>query len=280
VTERSALVTGCSSGFGMVTAAELARRGWQVFATMRNLDKRARLDEAIAASPDRVEILRLDVNDQASVDEAIDKVLATTSGTLDAVVHNAGVSGAGAFEDLSDDDVRSVMETNFFGVLRVTKAVLPSMRSRRAGRIVVVSSASAFRGTPGQSHYVASKWAIEGWAESLSMEVRHFGIDVLCVEPGPYRTDIWDSSPRTMPEDSPYASMAKPLEEFFERRWMPRARDPQEVADAIADALDSTHPRFRYPVGPEAKMAAAARGKVPHRVFESLTSRVIGLPRR
>ena len=279
MSERSVLVTGCSSGFGMVAAAELGRRGWRVFATMRNLEKRARLDEAVAGSPDRVEVLRLDVNDQASVDEAVGKVLAATGGSLDAVVHNAGVSGGGAFEDLSDGEIRSVMETNFFGVLRVTRAVLPAMRARRSGRILIVSSAAAFRGTPGQSHYIASKWAIEGWAESVSLEVRHFGIHVICVEPGPYRTDIWDTSPRTIPDGSAYADMAKALEEFIEQRWIPRARDPREVATTIADALESPRPRFRYPVGPEAKASAAMRGTVPHRLFERVIARVTGLPR-
>ena len=143
MTDRSVLITGCSSGFGMVTAAELARRGWRVFATMRNLEKRARLDEAVAGVPDRVEVLRLDVNDQDSVDETIGHVLAETDGALGAAVHNAGVSGGGAFEDLSDEAVRAVMETNFFGVLRVTKAVLPAMRARRSGRVLIVSSAAS-----------------------------------------------------------------------------------------------------------------------------------------
>jgi NAD(P)-dependent dehydrogenase (short-subunit alcohol dehydrogenase family) len=266
-------------GFGVVTAAELARRGWHVFATMRNLDKRARLDEAVAGNADRVDVLPLDVNDQASVDGALARVLEATGGELGAVVHNAGISGGGAFEDLSDEAIRSVMETNFYGVLRVTRAVLPTMRAQHGGRIVIVSSAAAFRGTPGQSHYIASKWAIEGWAESVSIEVRQFGIDVICVEPGPYRTDIWDSAERTIPEGSAYAGMAFPLERFVERRVIPRARDPQEVATTIANALEVAHPRFRYPVGPEAHMAWAARGKVPHRVFERLASLYVGLPR-
>lgn len=279
MTDRSVLITGCSSGFGMVTAAELAQRGWRVFATMRNLDKRARLDEAVAGAPDRVEVLRLDVNDQASVDETVGQVLAETGGALGAVVHNAGISGGGAFEDLSDEAIRAVMETNFHGVLRVTKALLPAMRARRSGRVLIVSSAAAFRGTPGQSHYIASKWAVEGWAESVSMEVRHFGIDVICVEPGPYRTDIWDTSERTIPDDGPYAEMAAKLERFAEERVIPRARDPQEVATVIADALEAPRPRFRYPVGPDARMLWAARGKVPHRVFENLTARLTGMPR-
>ena len=120
---------------------------------------------------------------------------------------------------------------------------------------------------------------VEGWAESVSMEVRHFGIDVICVEPGPYRTDIWDTSERTISEDGPYAEMAAKLERFAEERVIPRARDPQEVATTIADALEAARPRFRYPVGPEAHMLWAARGKVPHRVFENLTARLTGMPR-
>jgi NAD(P)-dependent dehydrogenase (short-subunit alcohol dehydrogenase family) len=268
------LVTGCSSGFGLDAAVELGRRGWDVVATMRNLDKRERLDKAVADAgvAHRVRLTRLDVNDAESITAAV-----AAAGELDAVVNNAGVALGGAFEEVSDAQFREVMETNFFGVLAVTRATLPAMRQRGRGRIVVVSSVSAFHGGPGMSSYHASKWAVEGWAESLAMEVRPFGVEVVLVEPGSYATDIWDTSARVKPEGSPYAAMAKTLEHYVDEKIRGRARDPREVAVAIADAVTSSRPRFRYPVGPDAKVLRVVTRLLPHRMFDWVARREVGL---
>src|SRR5450631_2967513 len=203
---RSVLITGTSTGFGLVTTVELAKRGWRVFATMRNLEKRGLLDQALkAADADgNVDLGELDVTSSASINAAVERTLAKTGGRLDSVVHNAGVAAGGAFEDLPDSELRRVMETNFFGVLELTRALLPTFRAQRSGRIVVVSSESAFAGQPANSIYCASKWAVEGWAESIAFEVSPYGIDVALIEPGPYVTEIWDSSPRISPDASPY----------------------------------------------------------------------------
>lgn len=269
-----ALVTGCSSGFGLEATLALARRGWDVVPTMRNLDKRERLDKRVADAGlnHRVTLQRLDVNDTTSIAAAVE-----AAGVLDAVVNNAGIAVGGAFEDLSDDEFRSVMETNFFGVLALTRAVLPGMRARRAGRVVVVSSDSAFYGAPAMSAYTSSKWAVEGWAESLAHEVASFGIHVSLVEPGSYKTDIWDSSPRVIPDDSAYAAMAEPVQRFVDEKLIPSGRDPKEVGEVIADACTSAKPRFRYPVGPDARAMHAARGLVPHRAIAWGIRRMIGL---
>jgi NAD(P)-dependent dehydrogenase (short-subunit alcohol dehydrogenase family) len=276
---RSVLITGCSSGFGKEAAVELAVRGWQAFATMRNLDKRGPLDEAAgkAGVADRVRVLPLDVTDQASIDSAVKEVLAATGGTLDAVVNNAGVSAGGAFEDLPEDEFRRTFETNFYGVLAVTRAVLPTMREQRKGRIVVVSSDSAFYGAPAMSAYTASKWAVEGWAESVAYELSLFGIDVICIEPGAYRTEIWDSSPRYIPPGSAYVALAEPIQRFVDEKLVPHARDPKEVGVAIAKALAAERPRFRYPVGPDAKAMFAAKGLVPRRVLTAGLRRYLGI---
>ena len=122
------------------------------------------------------------------------------------------------------------MDTNFFGVMELTRALLPTFRKQRSGRIVVVSSESAFAGQPGNSIYVASKWAVEGWAESLAFEVDQFGIEVLLVEPGPYITDIWQASPRFAPEDSAYRPWVQYLFRAVDAHVAARGRDPQEVA--------------------------------------------------
>ena len=156
---RSVLITGTSTGFGLVTAVELAKRGWRVFATMRNLEKRGLLDQALkAADADgNVDLGELDVTSSASINAAVERTLAKTGGRLDSVVHNAGVAAGGAFEDLPDSELRRVMETNFFGVLELTRALLPTFRAQRSGRIVVVSSESAFAGQPANSIYCAPR---------------------------------------------------------------------------------------------------------------------------
>ena len=203
---RTVLITGTSSGFGLLATVELARRDWRVFATMRNLERKGPLEVALdtAGVQDRVVISRLDVTQPASVCEAVAAMLLATGGRLDAVVHNAGVAAGGAFEDIPDADVRRVLETNFFGVLDLTRALLPTFRTQRSGRILIVSSEAAFVGQPANSIYCASKWAIEGWAEAICHELAPFGIVVLLVEPGPYVTGIWQNSPRISPEGSAY----------------------------------------------------------------------------
>jgi NAD(P)-dependent dehydrogenase (short-subunit alcohol dehydrogenase family) len=277
----SVLLTGSSTGFGLVTAVELGRRGWDVFATMRNLERRAGLDAAAtrAGVSARVRVSQLDVTDATSIAAAVRDVLSVCGGRLDAVVHNAGVAAAGAFEDLPEVELRRVMETNFWGVLALTRALLPALRAQRHGRVVVVSSNSAYAGEPANSIYVASKWAVEGWAESLAYEVAPFGIDVVLIEPGPYRTEIWSTTPRILPEGTAYRPYLEQLERVVDERVRTQARDPQEVAVAIADALAARRPRFRIPVSAESRVGLLMRGVVPARVQRLLKTRLLGLHR-
>ena len=275
----SVLITGCSTGFGLDAAVAAAQRGWNVYATMRNLAKRDALDAAVAAAGvgSLVDVLPLDVTDDESVDQCVKEVLTRTGGTLDAVVNNAGIALGGTFEDVPEDDVRRVFETNVFGVMRVTRAVLPTMRARGRGRVVIVSSDSAFWGAPGMSAYHSSKWAVEGWAESISHEVSLFGIDVVLVEPGAYKTAIWESSPRIVPAGSPYERFAEPIQRFADETMIPHARDPREVADAVVKALEVRRPHLRYAVGPDAKALRALRTVVPHRAVRAIVRRAVGL---
>jgi len=275
------LITGTSTGFGRVTTEILAAKGWQVFATMRDLAKKGPLERTLkkAGLESQVTILQLDVNDPASIEAAVAAVLAETGNTLDAVVHNAGVAVAGAHEDIPDAEIRRVMETNFFGVLALTRAVLPTFRAARRGRIVVVSSQAAFAGQPANSIYCASKWAIEGWAESVAFELDGFGIHVILVEPGPYRTEIWHSTPRILPKDSEYLPWLAQVFRGADRHEAKTARDPKEVALAIADALAAKSPKFRYPVGFFARLDHFLRGKIPTRFIRRGTTRYLGIPR-
>lgn len=278
---RTVLVTGTSTGFGLVTAVELAKRGWRVFATMRNLEKKGPLEAALdkAGVRQNVEIGPLDVTDATSVRSAVSRTLDATAGRIDAVVHNAGVAAGGAFEDIPDAELRRVMETNFWGVLELTRALLPTFRKQRKGRIVIVSSESAFTGQPANSIYCASKWAVEGWAESLAFEVSQFGIDVVLVEPGPYVTDIWQSSSRNCPEGSAYRAWAQYVFRAGDAHVAARGRDPIEVARRIASVLEARRPSFRNPVGPIARISHFLRGKIPSRLWRALAERYLGLHR-
>ncbi len=279
---RTVLITGTSSGFGLVTSIELAARGWFVFATMRDLKGRSSLDQAIArAGVDaRVEIHQLDVTDRFSMHEAVRRVLARTGGKLDAVVHNAGIAlGAAAFEDLPTSEFRRVMETNFFGALELTRALLPTFREQRNGRIILLSSSSGLAGEPFNSAYCASKFAIEGWAESLAYEVAPFGIEVVLIEPGIYRTEIRNNARRILPRNTAYLAFLTQLEQVVANLLAKHARSPEEVAEVIACALDARRPHFRYAVGLDARITQLARGKIPARLWREAVIRLLTLNR-
>ena len=249
---KSVLITGCSSGFGLYTAVELAKDGWQVIATMRDPARRDRLDEAVKDAGVTLGVVALDVCSPSSIESGVAEALAITGGTLDAVVHNAGIGDGGYFEDFPEDTARRMMETNVFGVFALTRAVLPVMRARSAGRIVAVSSISAFAGPPGFSVYAASKWALEGWAESLACEVAPFGIDVCLVEPGAHRTDIWTNAHLAGRPGSPYQRYQEVLEPRVRAMNERFGGDPRDVARRVSSVLAARHPRFRNPVGSDA----------------------------
>jgi NAD(P)-dependent dehydrogenase (short-subunit alcohol dehydrogenase family) len=276
----AALITGTSTGIGHVTTEVLAARGWRVFATMRDLTRKESLERTLrnADLKDRVTFEQLDITNGGSIQAAIASVLSQTGNMLDAVVHNAGVAAAGALEDLPESEIRRVMETNFFGVLELTRALLPTFRAQRRGRIVLVSSQAAFAGQPANSIYCASKWALEGWAESLAYELDAFGIHVIVIEPGPYRTQIWRSTPRIMPSGSAYLPWLRQVSRGADQHEARAARDPMEVAVVIADALEAPRPRFRYPVGFFAHLDHFLRGKLPTRLIRRGTARYLGLP--
>ena len=278
---QSVLITGTSTGIGQATAVVLASRGWRVFATMRNLEKAGLLEQALkeAGLQNSVELEQLDVTSGASIQAAVESILARTGNKLDAVVHNAGVAAAGAFEDVPEPELRRVMETNFFGVLGLTRALLPTFRAQGNGRIVLVSSEAAFMGQPTNSIYCASKWAIEGWAEAIAYELEPFGIEVILIEPGPYRTEIWKSTPRIQPPGSPYHAWVQQVFRAGDAHAASMARDPNEVALVIANALEAPRPRFRYPVGLFARLNHFMRGKVPSRLLRKATKLYLGLPR-
>jgi NAD(P)-dependent dehydrogenase (short-subunit alcohol dehydrogenase family) len=187
--QKSVLITGATDGLGRATALLLAQRGYRVFAAGRSAEKRAQLDALAKEKNLSLETLELDVCDDASVQRAVAAVLAK-AGAIDVLFNNAGVNFSAAVEDLRMEDWRRQFETNFFGVLRVTQAVVPHMRQRKRGRIVMMSSVSGFVTAPTQGAYSSSKFALEAMSSALRLELFPFGVQVVLIEPGYIVTGI------------------------------------------------------------------------------------------
>jgi NAD(P)-dependent dehydrogenase (short-subunit alcohol dehydrogenase family) len=266
-----ALVTGTSSGFGMLTAVRLARMNWTVYAGMRDLDRGgellARAREADAA--ERIRPVRLDVTREDEIRAAVEKALAE-SGRIDALVNNAGFAAGGFLEEVPLKRWREQFETNVFGLVAVTQAVLPVMRKQGGGRIVLVGSVSGRIGFPGLSPYTASKHAVEGLGESLRLELAPFGISVSIVEPASYRTPIWEKGLRDalLPaDDSPYAQMYRKLQPMLVQS-AESGGDPEKVAAVIVRALTDRRPKLRYTPTMQERTALALKSLVPWSWFE------------
>jgi NAD(P)-dependent dehydrogenase (short-subunit alcohol dehydrogenase family) len=268
-TARVVLVTGASSGIGQACARHLAGRGWRVFGTSRRADDGAR-DAG-------VEMLRMDVDRDDSVDSAV-RTLLERAGRIDAVVNNAGWALAGAVEDTPAARAMAQLETNFAGAWRVCRAVLPAMRAAGRGHIVNVGSIGGRVGLPFQAAYSASKFALAGFSEALSGEVRPFGIRVVLIEPGNYRTGITASRAVAPDAGGAYADRFARALSVIERDEE-RGADPAEVARLVERVLNTRAPRLRYLAGPAAERLAAAAGKslLPGRLFERLILRLYGI---
>jgi NAD(P)-dependent dehydrogenase (short-subunit alcohol dehydrogenase family) len=273
-----ALITGTSSGFGLATSVELARRGFRVFATMRDLDRSERLDRAVADAGVEVETLQLDVTSDRSVQEAVSEVL-SRAGRVDVLVNNAGFGMGGMLEDLTLDELREQFETNFFGVVRVTKAVLPSMRERRSGRIINMSSISGRVAVPGLSAYCSAKFALEGLSDSLRLELSRYGIRVVVIEPGSFRTDIFERNKRmarrALDPESPNYAATMLGQALLDRRVPRMSTNSDKVARLIARAATARRPRARYVIGAEARAQLLATAVLPGRVIEAFTNRML-----
>ncbi len=230
------LITGCSSGIGLETALAFARRGDTVYGTMRNPAKATRLIERAAVEGLTVEVLALDVTDDASAVAGVREVEAR-HGAVDVLVNNAGIGSAGPVETIPMDRAREVMETNFFGAARMMRAALPAMRAKGAGVIVNVTSvAGRVPGTAYEGWYAASKHALNALTEAIVMELEPFGVRVACIEPGFFRTEITANGEVEIDPADPYASDQAWVGEFFSKSVEAGGGDPADVADAIVAA--------------------------------------------
>jgi NAD(P)-dependent dehydrogenase (short-subunit alcohol dehydrogenase family) len=275
---RVILVTGCSSGIGRATALEAARRGHRVFASARNRNDLVELERGADAS---LSTLGLDVTDPASVRSAVGGVL-SRAGRLDALVNNAGYAQYGAVEEVSPEEWRAVFDVNFFGLLDVTRAVLPAMRAAGRGTIVLMSSLGGRVSVPFASPYCASKHAVEAVADALRVEAAPFGIRVVTIEPGPIDTRFTERArsivgpliARPGPYRAFYANAEKAMDGDFRRGHLP----PERVARIVLDAIESSRPRTRYRVTWLAKTLIAMKRALPDRWIDRMMRFSLKLP--
>lgn len=266
----TALITGCSSGIGLLTALEMARRGDVVVATVRNPDRAGELRAAAGAEGLTVHVVALDVNDDASVRRGVADAEAAV-GPLDVVVNNAGIEVKGPIEEVDDDEALRQLDTNVLGPLRVIRAVVPSMRERRSGTIVNVSSLAGLVARPFAGLYAASKHALEAVSEALALELRAFGVTVAVVEPGQFPTRIGDNAvvARRFGPGSPYWDTSNRFDEAI-RGLVPGGEpaDAREVAVAIADVAHADAPPLRTLVGADAELVMSVRRSTDFEGYE------------
>jgi NAD(P)-dependent dehydrogenase (short-subunit alcohol dehydrogenase family) len=266
-----AVVTGSSSGIGLATSIALARNGYLTYATMRNLAKRDSIQSIADKQHLSIRVVQLDVTDENSIKSAIQSIL-SEAGRIDLLVNNAGYVLTGAFEDIGINEIKALYETNVFGVIRVTQAVLPIMRKQGSGRIINISSGAGRIGYPGGSAYVSSKFALEGLSESMAYEIEQFGIRTVLVEPGFVRTKIGENmaiSKKTQDPNSPYSQMMQMMSSNQER-MLENGSDADLVASVVAEAATAKEPNLRYLVGKDVQQMMAAKKSMSDEEFQKM----------
>ena len=267
--QKVAIVTGSSTGIGYETSLALARDGFITYATMRNLSKAEGMKSVATEESLPLHIKQLDVTDDASVKNAVQAISSETGGRIDVLVNNAGYGLNGAFEDLSMDEIKAQYETNFFGLIRVTQAVLPTMRRQKSGTIVNISSGAGRFGFPSGSAYASTKFAVEGLSESMSYELEPFGIKVVIVEPGVIRTNFGNGlvvAKKSQDPNSPYSMMMKKIANAFEQMTK-NASSPDLVANVVLDAVKDENPNLRYLAGNDVEQWLGAKRNMSDEEF-------------
>ena len=253
-TPKRVLITGCSSGFGLLIAVGAAKLGHETIATMRNLDKIGPLQNALDAQNVSARIEKLDVTDPDSIDQLAKKI-----GPVDILVNNAGILITGSFLDQTDEEMRRIFETNYFGIVNLTKAFTPGMIAQESGRIINIASLAGLVGHPFNAAYAASKHALVGFTKSIRVELAPFGIDVISVEPGYHKTEIIrvnaNQSENFYNRQSPMFQWNRGFLKAFLDEIIPRAGEPQPVVETVLMLLASEKPKSHYVIGKDAKFA-------------------------
>ena len=264
---KTALVTGCSSGIGYSTCLLLARNNFKVYGTVRNLSKAKKIQEVIDKEKIPLKIILLDVNDSESIQNAIRDIL-YDSRKIDVLINNAGYGMFGPIEDITTEDVKLQFETNFFGVIRLIKEIVPIMRKQGNGTIVNISSMVGRFGVPLNAAYVSSKFAIEGLSESISYELAEFGIKIIVIEPGVVQTNFFNNLKiNGLDTSSPYYELMKKRVSFLKIAMKNSPTSSSQVANTILDALNSKRPEFRYVIGIDAKNSIQKKDSLSDKKF-------------
>ncbi|HHP1037478.1 oxidoreductase [Bacillus thuringiensis] len=274
--KKIAIITGASSGFGLLTTLELAKKDYLVIATMRNLEKQGTLLSQVTQLnlQQNIKVQQLDVTDQNSIHNF--QLFLKEINRIDLLINNAGYANGGFVEEIQVEEYRKQFETNLFGAISITRLVLPYMRKQRSGKIINISSISGQVGFPGLSPYVSSKYALEGWSESLRLELKAFGIDVALIEPGSYNTNIWEVGKQLATNQSDTTS---PYKEYMDKiqKHINSGSDtfgnPIDVAKKVVDIAEAKRTTLRYPIGKGVKFMILARKILPWRLWEYLVLR-------
>ena len=266
--QKVAVVTGSSTGIGYETSLILARNGFLTYATMRNLNKSESIESITTKENLPIHIKQLDVTDDTSVKNAVEAISSET-GRIDLLVNNAGYGLNGAFEDLAMDEIKAQYETNLFGLIRTTQAVLPIMRRQKSGTVINISSGVGRFGLPGSSAYVSTKFAVEGLSESMSYELEPFGIKVVLVEPGVIKTNFVDSmviARKSQDPKSPYSQIIQKMVTGLEE-MMKNGSSPDLVAKVVLNAAINENPSLRYLAGNDVEQLLESKRKMPDEEF-------------
>lgn len=274
--KKIAIITGASSGFGLLTTLELAKKDYFVIATMRNLEKQIDLISQATKLElqQNIKVQQLDVTDQGSIHKF--QLFLNEINRIDILINNAGYANGGFVEEIPVEEYRKQFETNLFGAISITQLVLPYMREQKNGKIINISSISGQVGFPGLSPYVSSKYALEGWSESLRLEVKPFGIDVALLEPGSYNTNIWEVGKQLAENQSDTTS---PYKEYMDKiqKHINNGNDtlgnPMDVANKIVEIAEARRTTLRYPIGKGVKFMIFAKKVLPWRLWEFLVLR-------
>ena len=278
--QKVAIVTGSSSGIGFETSLTLARNGFHTYATMRNMkgEKSKPLTEVAKNENLQLWAIELDVDNDKSVIDAINTIIEERE-RIDVLINNAGYALGGALEDSSMDEIKAQFETNFFGVVRATKEVLPVMRRQGAGKIVNITSMGGRIAIPLSSSYHGSKFALEGLSESIRYELEPFGIKVILIEPGAVGSNFWKNikiAKSSSDSDSPYTQFGNKILKAYEQMEQ-NTISPSVVAKTILNAVTSNNPQLRYVVGEDAAKTLEARKNMPDNEFGDLIKKQFGI---